>query len=83
MIWDLINIGFRNRDSSEILAVNDETKGFRELHTEMERAFGIREDDWFSAVAFPAFSTNWTTLWGDPSDPDRVRLIRVHQYAEE
>jgi hypothetical protein len=61
---DLICLGFRVDESECCIEVDEECAGYEELATEVERRFEI-ESDWRSKVAFPAFETNFMTLWGE------------------
>jgi hypothetical protein len=45
--------------------VDEDWTGYAELVKEIERRFDIR-CEWWPKVAFPAFATNRTTLWGEP-----------------
>jgi hypothetical protein len=67
--YDMICIGFRVDESDDLRRVTEESLGYTELLRELPRRFpGIRTD-WFHDVAFPAFMTNWTTLWVAPTRP--------------
>lgn len=67
--YDMICIGFRFDESDDLPGVTEESLGSTELLGELPRRFpGIRTD-WFHDVAFPAFMTNWTTLWEAPTRP--------------
>ena len=39
--------------------------GFNEVVNEIRRRFPDHDPDWWSKVAFPAFQTCWTVIWGD------------------
>ena len=61
---DNICIGFRVEEEPQYLQVVEEAEGWQELLAELEQRYRIRPEDWWSRVAFPAFRTNWTSLWG-------------------
>lgn len=63
--FDIVCLGFRVDDSGENYEVDEDWPGFRELVSAIEDRFDI-QDGWWSQVAFPAFETNYTTLWGGP-----------------
>ena len=64
--FDEIRLGFRVSDDGTFWSVSEDWPGYRELLDDLPVRFpGIRTD-WFSGVAFPAFATNRTTLWGGP-----------------
>ena len=65
-IVNTIRLGFRVSDDGTYWEVDEDDPGFRELLAEIERRFGIVDKEWWSKVAFPAFATNRTTLWGEP-----------------
>lgn len=62
---DLICLGFRTDDSDNWFEVDEECPGYGPLISEVERRFELTHD-WWPKVAFPAFETNFTTLWGEP-----------------
>ena len=64
--YDRICVGFRTSGDGTWWRVDEENPGYQELLAALPDHFpGIRTD-WFSEVAFPAFATNRTTLWGEP-----------------
>jgi hypothetical protein len=63
---DTIRLGVRLSDDGSNLQVDEDAPGFRDLLAEIERRFDIVDRNWWSKVAFPAFATNRTTLWGEP-----------------
>ncbi len=65
---DLICWGFCCRGNDSMVAVNEEMLGFKELQKAVESRFGVKEEDWFRKVAFPAFAGNMTVIW--PKDRD-------------
>lgn len=64
--FDTIRLGFRVSGDDSCFQVDEDDPGFRDLLAEIERRFDIVDKDWSSKVAFPAFATNRTTLWGEP-----------------
>jgi len=58
---DCICLGFRTGDW--ITHVKEEMGGYTELVEAMQREFPDYEKDWWCRVAFPAFATNYTTVW--------------------
>lgn len=65
---DLICWGFCCRGDDPTVVVNEETLGFQELRRAVESRFGVKEEDWFRKVAFPAFAGNMTVIW--PKDKE-------------
>jgi hypothetical protein len=63
---DTIRLGFRVSDDGTFFEVDEGNMGYRELLLELERRFGIKNENWWTTVAFPAFASNRTTLWGEP-----------------
>jgi hypothetical protein len=63
---DTIRLGFRVCDDGTYWDVDENDMGYRELVAEIERRFEIVDKDWWTKVAYPAFATNRTTLWGEP-----------------
>lgn len=59
---DTIRLGFRVEDFCKHLEVDEDWTGFKQLVTELERRFELR-DNWWSTVAFPAFAENHIRLW--------------------
>ncbi len=68
--FDLVCIGFRIDDSGSYFEIDEEMKNYKSCLTELPKYFSSMEKDWFSEVAFPAFATNCTTVWGDRLIPD-------------
>lgn len=62
---DLLCIGFRISDDGSYYEINEEMNGYKEVMATMEKAFPRLTPDWWSKIAFPAFATNLTTLWGE------------------
>jgi hypothetical protein len=63
---DCICLGFRVSDAGDYCRVDEEMPGYAELVEAMPRALPGCKEDWWSPVAFPAFATNLTTVWGKP-----------------
>jgi hypothetical protein len=64
--FDVLCFGFRTSGDGSFWTVGEDYDGYQELLVQLPLRFpGIRTD-WFSEVAFPAFATNRTTLWGRP-----------------
>jgi hypothetical protein len=66
--FDTIRLGFRVSDDGTYWEVDENWPGYRDLLEEIERRLEIVDPDWWQQVAFPAFSTNRTTLWGESPD---------------
>jgi hypothetical protein len=62
---DCIYLGFRRTDGQSI-EVPEEDPNYSELVKAMEIAFPDHKADWWAGVAFPAFATNYTTIWKQP-----------------
>jgi hypothetical protein len=63
---DCVCLGFRISETSEYLRVNEEMPGYSALVEEMQRVFPDYNHGWWMQVAFPAFATNFTPVWGKP-----------------
>ncbi|MEM9481379.1 MAG: hypothetical protein AAGA58_17145, partial [Verrucomicrobiota bacterium] len=64
--YDIICLGFRTDDKGTFFWIDEEHDGYRDFEENLPEYFpGIRTD-WFREVAFPAFATNVTHLWGTP-----------------
>jgi hypothetical protein len=63
--YDNICLGFRVRDDGTFWMVGEDFIGYEELVAGLERRFSGIRTDWFTDVAFPAFASNRTTLWGE------------------
>ena len=66
LTFDTIRLGFRVSDDGTFCEIDEDIPGFGELQAEVERRFDMVDKNWWSKVAFPAFATNRTTLWGEP-----------------
>jgi hypothetical protein len=64
--YDEICVGFRISDQGDYYEVNEDSPGYNALLAAVARAFTGYDNDWWHKVAFPAFATNRTTLWGTP-----------------
>jgi hypothetical protein len=64
-IGDLVCIGLRVDNEPTYVECDEETPGWHALITALEARFHFPRD-WWSRVAFPAYATNWTVLWGTP-----------------
>jgi hypothetical protein len=62
---DLICLGFQWEDAGKefFIELNEEMAGFGELQGRLPSLFSLRDPEWWSEVAFPAFETNYTVLW--------------------
>jgi O-acetyl-ADP-ribose deacetylase (regulator of RNase III) len=63
---DCACLGFRVSDAGDYRRVDEEMPGYADLVEAMQRHFPDYNKDWWSEVAFPAFATNYTTVWGEP-----------------
>jgi hypothetical protein len=66
LTMDMICLGFRVKDDGTFRVVSEEDLGYKEFLAELPRRFSGLRTDWFETVAYPAFATNRTTLWGQP-----------------
>ncbi len=69
---DLICLGFRWAGSEVYKEVDEETEGWDALIKQIRHRYGADDREWWREVAFPAFATNLTTIWGEPLPPDQV-----------
>ena len=60
---DEICLGFRCDSDDRFWWVGEEDIGFKELRGKVEQHFDGILEDWWSAVAFPAFEEKWTSIW--------------------
>lgn len=63
---DCVCVGIRVTDTGDYYKVNEEMPGYSDLVAEMQRVFPDYNKEWWLQVAFPAFATNFTPVWGDP-----------------
>jgi len=63
--YDLICIGFRTADEHAYWEVAEEDYNWNTLCDFLRSEFKLNPR-WWSHVAYPAFVTNWTTIWGTP-----------------
>jgi hypothetical protein len=61
--FDEICLAFRCDSDDKFWWVGEEDIGFKDLQARVERRFDGILKDWWSAVAFPAFEENWTSIW--------------------
>lgn len=81
--YDIICVGFRVGDEPYYQCCDEEHKGWDELHRELAERFGVRLEDWWQGVAFPAFARNWTILWGKPACCRQCGYdLRAHKAGE-
>jgi hypothetical protein len=59
---DLICLGFRTSDGV-VCEVDEEMPGYPDLVGALARVFGIKSENWWFKVAFPAFAPNLQTIW--------------------
>jgi hypothetical protein len=64
--YDEICLGFRCGSDDGFCWVGKEDLGFSELQTQVGQRFEGILQDWWRAVAFPAFTENWTSIWQRP-----------------
>ncbi len=67
---DCICLGFHvSQDTGEYTyQVTEEMSGYRELVEKMQCIYPDHNKDWWTQVAFPAFATNYITIWRRPSN---------------
>jgi hypothetical protein len=63
---DRIWLGFDLRGNDEPVCVHEEMAGYTELVEEIQRQCKGYREDWWYAVAFPAFAENHTLVWEQP-----------------
>jgi hypothetical protein len=63
--YDIICLGFRLDDDGTYLKIDEEHEGYKELLAFLPTVFPVARTDWFFEVAFPAFATCLTSLWGE------------------
>lgn len=66
--FDDICLGFRVNADGTYWMISEDYIGYQALLDELKRRYDGIRTDWFSEVAFPAFATNRTTLWGESWD---------------
>jgi hypothetical protein len=72
--YDEICLGFRCDNGKKYWWVGEEDIGFKELQAAVEINFNGILDSWWSAVAFPAFEENWTSIWSRAKINEESRL---------
>ena len=60
--YDAICLGFRIDERDHFVEVAEDYPGYKPFLSTVEQRFPLK-DDWWREVAFPAFATNWTTIW--------------------
>ena len=58
---DQIRLAFEVRGEAHV--VTEDMAGFDRLVAAIEERFDCPRESWWHHVAFPAFDTNWTTIW--------------------
>lgn len=61
--YDIICMGFRIGDEDAFFECDEKRAGWDALNAALLDRFGVRWENWFSVVAYPAFVLNWTVLW--------------------
>jgi hypothetical protein len=61
--FDVLCIGFRPAGADEYFYCDEHQLGWDVLLEELDRLFGLKLEDWWRAVVFPAFQENFTLLW--------------------
>lgn len=61
---DCICLGFRISNGGDYFRVSEEMQGYRDLVKKIGEVFPDHDKEWWSRVAFPAFATNYTRIWG-------------------
>jgi hypothetical protein len=64
--YDRIYLGFRVSDAGDFHRVDEDMPGYQGLLEELARVYPDLDKGWWMRVAFPAFATNYTTVWGQP-----------------
>jgi hypothetical protein len=77
-LWsvDSVCCGFRLGADAHYLWCAEEDEGWKEMQRVLEERFGITHADWWDRVTFPAFETNWTSLWGEAHAGPYILLPR-------
>lgn len=65
---DCVCLGFRVSDDGFYYRVDEEIIGWDSLVKQLEQVYPNLTRTWWRDVAFPAFQTNLTTIWGTPLD---------------
>ncbi len=60
--YDVICLGFRLVGTEEFIEIAEDFPGYENFLKVVESRFTLAED-WWQNVAFPAFQTNWSTIW--------------------
>jgi len=72
--YDLICVGFRVSDDGTYWEIDEQMHGYEEVLAALDKAFPEVATRWWQKVAFPAFETNFLTLWGDPKQQEILKL---------
>ncbi|MEW6252331.1 MAG: hypothetical protein AB1716_16955 [Planctomycetota bacterium] len=65
---DLICVAFCRADLTYLEVCEDDI-GYETLLEVVLSRYPDHDRDWWGKVAFPAFATNWTVIWGDAPEP--------------
>ena len=60
--YDVICLGFRVIGTEQFIEVGEDFPGYATFLNVVESRFALAGNWWHSA-AFPAFATNWSTIW--------------------
>lgn len=60
--YDVISLGFRLDGTEDFVEIAEDFPGYRGFIKIVESRFTLAEN-WWNDVAFPAFETNWATIW--------------------
>jgi hypothetical protein len=61
--FDELCIGFRPAGADDYFYCDEHQPGWDTLLEKLDRLFGLKADDCWSAVAFPPFEEKFTLLW--------------------
>ena len=61
-VYDVICLGFRLIGAEDFIEVAEAFSGYKNFIKAVESRFALAEN-WWNDVAFPAFETNWSTIW--------------------
>jgi len=62
--YDEICVGFRISEDGTYYEIDEKMKGYDDIVKSLPNYFKGINQEWFCEVAFPAFKTNCTTIWG-------------------
>ena len=60
--YDVVCLRFRLHATDEFIEMAEESPGYENFVKAVAARFPLA-DNWWQAVAFPAFETNWATIW--------------------